>query len=1239
MNWTKEQKRIIDLKNSNILVSAAAGSGKTAVMVERIISLIKNGEDIDRLLVVTFTRAAAAGMKKKIQSSLVKAVQNREGDVRHLRRQLSLLNRSMITTIDSFCMDIVKKNFHLADLDPDFRVGDENELSILLQESIDEVLEEEYEKINDDENFKKLVEGFTGNRGDDELSSIIQSAYKFILSFPDPFSWLEESVRKLSITGEELKNSKWLDEIKSYIALLLNGAKGYINTAVEICKEPGGPALYLDTLKKDTDIVDNLIALIDRDMKEFMTALKDFSAPRAASFKERDYPDVDIEKQIEVAGSKNNSSMRAQYKAVIASIKEVLPYDLDYDKYAWEINEMYGSLSSLSELIIKTDKNYREKKKEKSIADFNDLEHFALKILRNKKETGEFVPSEAADYYRKKYSYIFIDEYQDSNSLQEAIIEQIRRENNLFMVGDVKQSIYRFRLADPSIFNNKYTTYTMDREDLSNNIVDRTIDLNKNFRSRDEILKAVNFIFKNIMTKELGEVEYNEKAALNTGSEFLTHNPVELNIIYKNTSLGNQEGEIEAGEVIKSEAEIEIESMETAELEALFAAKRIKELIKEETCIPGKTKGKKIEYKDIVILLRSVVNWAGIFEERFNKEDIPFYYDGGKGYYDALEVRILVNLLRLIDNIRQDIPLLSVMRSPIGNFTTEELLEIRLKHPNEKHFIDALNKYILCAKEKEESFPLADKLKNFIEKIYDWSYRSRYSHLHDLIWDILMESDYYNFAGALPNGRMRQANLRMLADLAYDFEKTSMKGLFKFLRYIEKIDKGYDDRGQAKTLGENDNVVRLMSIHKSKGLEFPVVILCGLNKQFNLQDTKNKILLHKDYGIAPMYVNVNERFERETLARTAIKMRIKKENISEEMRVLYVAMTRAIDRLIMAGTVSNLEQKEKNWRRGHSQYFVYKGLSYLDWICSCLFEKINFDYFNEIMAQGQWKNWILNLITRADLSLSIRDEINFKESNIRAMNEYKDMKNSPYFEEIGRRLGFKYPYKASVNVPTKLSVTELKNLKGKEYAKLRYKIPTLVDIFEYNEVTDKLIFNKEITGAEIGTLLHFVMEHLDLKGNLKKSGIISTIKQMENKKLLTEAESKIAISTYAEKIEEFFQSKIGKRIIDSSAVYREAPFVLRKKANDISGSLNKDDLILVQGIIDCYFIEDGEAVIVDYKTDKIDETKEIEFQINNLKSEYKDQIELYKEAVEKITSKNVKECYLYLFSIGKEVKI
>ncbi|NLK64338.1 MAG: helicase-exonuclease AddAB subunit AddA [Tissierellia bacterium] len=1233
MNWTKEQNRIIELRNSNILVSAAAGSGKTAVMVERIITLIKNGEDIDKFLVVTFTKAAAAGMKQKIQKSLMKAVQSKEGDIKHLRKQLTLLNRAMITTIDSFCMDIVKKNFHLADVDPNFRVGDQSELSILLQEAVDEVLEEEYEKINNKENFRKLVEGFTGNRGDEELSQIIQSLYRFILSFPDPFAWLWENVEKLNIRGDQLQNSNWLEEIKSYIMLLLDGAKDYINTAVEICNEPHGPALYLDTLKKDMDLVENLTALLNSDVKEFMRALKEFKAPKAPSFKEKDNPDVDIEKQIEVSGSKNNQSMRAKYKSIIVSIKNELPYDLDYDKYALEIKEMHSAMDSLRELIIKTDKYYKEKKKENSIVDFNDLEHFALNILRS---------SDTALYYRKKYNYIFIDEYQDSNSLQEAIINQIKRENNLFMVGDVKQSIYRFRLADPSIFNSKYASFAADSEEITEKVINRTIDLNKNFRSRVEILDAVNFVFKNIMTKELGEIDYNEKTALNAGSEFPDSAPVELNIIHKNTSQETRDENKDKenkDEDIKGEIELEIESMETAELEALFAARRIKELIKEEIFIPGKTEGRKTEYKDIVILLRSVTNWAGIFEERFNKVDIPFYYDGGKGFYETLEVKIVISLLKLIDNIRQDIPLLSVMRSPIGNFTTEELLEIRLKYPKEKHFIDSLNKYIYLAKEDEEPAELVYKLKTFTEKIYDWSYRSRYMHLNDLIWDILTETNYYNFAGALPNGKIRQANLRMLADLAYDYEKTSMRGLFKFLRYVEKLAKGSEDRGQAKTLGEKDNVVRLMSIHKSKGLEFPVVILCGLNKQFNLQDTKNKILMHKDYGLAPKYVNIIERTEKETLARTAIKMKIKKENISEEMRVLYVAMTRAIDRLIMVGTVRNLEKKHGNWRRGHSKYAVYKGFSYLDWICSCLFDKINFDKFNEIIQGGQWKNWNLNVITRYDLSLNAKEEINVRKSKIAAMKDFKNKENSPHYDEIGRRLSFKYPYLTSVNVPAKLSVTELKNLENKDFTKLRYHIPSLVDIFKYNESDERFVLDKDITGAEIGTILHCVMEYLDLKGDLKKTGIINSIKEMEEKKLLTEAEAEILIGSYAKKIEEFFNSSIGRRIVNSKSVYREVPFVLRKKASHVLERLNEEDLILVQGIIDCYFIEDGEAVIVDYKTDKIDERNNVSAQIKKLKEEYRDQILLYKEAVEKLTGLKVKECCLYLFSMGKAVPV
>ncbi|HHZ01693.1 MAG TPA: helicase-exonuclease AddAB subunit AddA [Tissierellia bacterium] len=1228
--WTKEQLRIINLKNSNILVSAAAGSGKTTVMVERIINLIKGGEDIDRLLVVTFTRAAAAGMKQKIQKSLIKALQKREGNARHLRRQLSLLNRSMITTIDSFCMDIVRKNFHLLDIDPNFRVGDSSELNILLQEAVDEALEEEYAHIDENENFKKLVEGLTGNRGDEELAEITQNVYKFILSFPDPFSWLDENVDLVNITGDGLKKSKWFDEIINHIGLLLEGAKGFIDTAIEICKEPDGPYLYLDTLAKDREIVDNLIELLNTDLDGFIKALKAFKAPRAASFKEDKYPEVDIDKQGEVNGSKG---LRAMYKEIISSIKEFLPYDLDYQKYASEISAMYGTISALRDLIKNTHQKYMEKKKEKSIVDFNDIEHFALSILRTVNEDGEYISSEAAEYYRKKFNYIFIDEYQDTNSLQEAIINQIKRKNNLFMVGDIKQSIYRFRLADPGIFNEKYEEYTPDREDLEDTVIDRTIELNKNFRSRDEILTATNYIFKNIMSKELGEVEYCERVFLNPGKEFSVKTPVELSIIQRNSSEEALNGENEIDE--------EIESMETAELEAMFAAQKVKELMKEEICtVEGDRR--KTEYKDIVILLRSVVGWAGIFEERFNKEDIPFYYDGGKGYYDTVEVSIMVNLLKLIDNVRQDIPLLSVMRSPIGNFSTEELLEIRLKFPKEKHFINAVNKFLALentGKDTDYSPELMLKLKNFMDKIYSWSYKSSYYRLDDLIWEILMETNYYNFAGALPNSKMRQANLRLLVDLAYDFEKTSMRGLYKFLRYIEKAKKSSDDRGQAKTLGENDNVVRLMSIHKSKGLEFPVVILCGLNKQFNLQDTRNKILLHKDYGIAPMYVNIEDRIERETLARMAIKNKIKKENISEEMRVLYVAMTRAIDKLILAGSVSNMEQKINKWRRGSSKYSVYKGISYMDWICGCLFKNINMEQFYEIMKEGSWKDWNVRSITPYDLSENMNLELNIKEGRLAMMREFKNKINSPHYEKIGSYLSYKYPYRTSVNIPTKLSVTDINNLKDKEFINLRYKIPALEDIPRYNERTENFILDKKVTGAEIGTLLHSVLEHLDLRGNLNKNGIIEKIMEMEKRELLTKDEAEIVVSVYAHRIEEFFRSNIGQRIINSHEVYREAPFVLRKKAPELLSSLNENELILVQGIIDCYFIEEGEAVIVDYKTDTIDESKDVTAQINLLKQEYKDQVTLYKEALERIRGIKVKECYLYFFSIGQEVKI
>lgn len=1271
MKWTAEQQRIIDLKGCNILVSAAAGSGKTAVMVERIVQLVKQGENIDNFLVVTFTKAAANGMRRKIQKALLGAVQNKEGDTKHLRKQLSLLNKALITTIDSFCSDVVKKNFFLADLDPNFRVGDKNEVDILLTEAIDEALEQTYENIDENEDFKIFVESFSGIRDDEQLSEIIQKTYKFILSFPDPFVWLEESTEKLNMSSDDVKNSNWFKELTKHIKMMLGGAIAYIDTALEICNEPDGPHIYKDEFYADRQSINELIEFIDEDFSDFIIKLSVFEFKEyKIKYSAKEHTKINIYKKLEVAGGKDPNSgktikgLREKSKVIIDDIKELFIYGYDFEHYADDIKKMLSPFVALKEVIIQVDKKYKQLKSSKSIVDYNDLEHFALNILRSKSEESSngYVPSPAAINYKNKFSYIFIDEYQDSNSLQEAIINQIKRENNVFMVGDVKQSIYRFRLADPSIFNSKYDIYHLDRPDLSSEIKDRIIELNKNFRSRDEILSATNFVFHTIMSKELGEIDYTSNVFLNTGAEFETKTKVELDLIDKNSDVeeSNKNNSDDDDISNSSEAAEEIDSMQTAELEALHVVQKIRELLKTEVCEAGKSedgkaKTRETQYKDIVILHRSPTSWAGIFEERFNKEDIPFYYDGGKGYYETIEIQVLVNTLKLIDNFRQDIPLLSVMRSPIGNFTTEEILEVKLKFSQFKHYVSAFNSYVKVAEEiekdeknkdennkdkyKDYSIDLAYKLKKFKDTITDYRYKSNYSHLSDLIWHILVSSNYYSFVGSLPNGKSRQANLRMLADKADEYEKTSMRGLFKFLRYIEKMNKNSDNTGSAKILGENDNVVRLMSIHKSKGLEFPVVILCAMNKQFNQQDMKQNILLHKDFGIGPKCINIDERTKKNTLLYDAIKNTIKKENLSEEMRLLYVAMTRAIDKLVMVGTVNKLEKASKDWKRKQSKYFVFKAKSYMDWIGSCLFEGVNYENFINILEQGEYKDWKINKITRESLGANANEEIENKNERINALNDFTLQQNTEHYDEINRRLSYKYPYESSVKVPTKLSVTEMKKLKQEDFSRLRFNIPQLNDVLEYDNKSESFKLEQNVSGAEIGTILHFVMEHMDLKEDLSIHGVTKQINHIKNKDLLTEKETQIIINTYAEKIAGFYSSSLGNRIKNATSVHREVPFVLRKKTDEVLDKLSKDDLILIQGIIDCYFIENGEAVLVDYKTDTVAETKNTAKQIEKLKELYKDQIALYKEALEKITGVKVKESYLYMFSIGEEVKV
>jgi ATP-dependent helicase/nuclease subunit A len=1194
MEWTKEQKSIIDLRNKNILVSAAAGSGKTAVLVERIINLIKyENEDVNKFLIVTFTNAAASGMKQKIQKSLMKSIKNNDGNKEHLRRQLNLLNKSNISTIHSFCIDVVRKNFHIIGIDPNFRVGDPNEIDIMLKESIDEVLEVAYEQKSED--FINLVESFTKNRDDLQLTEIIKDVYHFILSFPDPLNWLYSSVELLSLSDNDLKSSPWMESVKENAQMLLDGAQEALMTANELCKEDDGPEPYLEAIALDIYDINEFKTLLDSDFEKFLNKIHNIKFPTLKQIRGKNKEAISEEKQNEVKG------LREEYKKIIGSIKKQIP-NKSLEDFSKDINYMHTAMSALYKLIDHLMVVFKAKKIENAIVDFSDVEHYALEILRNK-EIGET--------YKNKFNYIFIDEYQDSNRLQETLIDQIKRNNNVFMVGDVKQSIYRFRLADPGIFNEKSSLYPNSETAEG---LDRKIDLNKNFRSRKEILDSTNYIFNNIMSAKIGEVDYTKEVFLNCGASFdENRKSVELNIIDKNSDEDD-------------DLDDEIKNMKTAELEALYAVQKIRELIKDKTYVQDKSELRNIDYKDIVILMRSVSNWADIFEEVFNDEGIPFYFDGGTGYFETIEIQIILNLLKIVDNIRQDIPLLSVMRSPIGKFTTEELIKIRVMSPK-FNYIDAV--YFYKNNIQDE---LSDKINYFIFKIEEWKKKSRFTHLNDFIWEVLMETGYYYFVGVLPKGNLRQANLRLLTDKAFEFEKTSMRGLYNFLRYVEKLNVTAGDMGTAKTLSENDNVVRLMTIHKSKGLEFPVVIICGSSKKFNKSDTTKNILKHRLYGIAPKYINADERIYKETFPRIAVKNVIKIENLSEEMRVLYVAMTRAVDKLIIIGTVSNLQSKAKKWQKGPTQYNIYMSDSFLDWICISLFNHKTYDDILKIFEMDECicasenlsSVWNINKISLTELSLK-EEKINEAKKYHEEIKLFKNNINSDYADEINRRLKFEYSYKNSVDVPTKLSVTDLKVLKDDKFDNVNYKIPILRDIPMFKE--KELLFSK----AEIGTIVHFVMQHLNINESLHEENIKSQISDMVVKKLLTDKEASVVD---VEKIKHFFMTDIGSRMKNASVVKREVPFVIKKPAKEIISTLSKEDVILMQGIIDCYFYEGNEAVIIDYKTDDV-----LQVGKETIENKYKPQILSYKEAVEKLTGKKVKACYLYLFETGEFIEI
>ena len=910
--WTDRQRDAITDRGHNLLVAAAAGSGKTAVLVERIIQLVRQDRiDIDRLLIVTFTQAAAGEMRSRISSRLLAAMQEEGADQDFLRQQISLLNRAAISTLHSFCLDVVRRYFHIINISPSFRVGDATEIALLKLEVLEELFETEYEL--GEAEFLNLVEMYAGGRDDTPLRELVLRTYEFIQSQPRPLEWLGQKAEDFNLDAQRFGASDWVKSLLEQIGIELDGVEEIFREAVRLTALPGGPWSYLEALQGDLQIIQVLRSALGQGIYDFYARLSQVEHRRLAAAR----------KDINPALKQEVQDLRDQGKKVIKELNSKTLF-LSPEKFCQDLQAMYPGMVCLAGLAEKFHHRYRESKTDRGLADFNDLEHYALEILAD--------PLTAADYQRQ-FDYIFVDEYQDSNLVQETILNRIKRGQNLFLVGDVKQSIYRFRLADPSLFMEKYEAYQDPRERP-----DRRIDLSANFRSRRPIIDAVNDIFSHIMTRQLGEIDYRPEVFLEYGlqlpageEEELDTSQVEMVLIDKQGLGPDEEAEEspdpdpeeEAGGAAWEDLE---EEPGDIEFEAQVVAARLQELHGQEFYDSQNQCRRPLEYRDMVVLMRATRGPAETYYETLMAAGIPVYADVDRGYFETSEMKVFINLLHLIDNKRQDIPLLSVMRSPIGRFSVEELIEIRVGS-RAANYYEAVEEYLLSG-----TGPLQEKLSNFLERLKAWKEAACFLPMDELIWQLLLETGFLHYAGAMPGGRQRQANLRILLQRAQQYQATSLQGLFHFLKFIEKLESSSSDLGMAKILGESEDVVRIMSIHKSKGLEFPVVIVAGLGRQFNLSDIRARVMFHKDLGIGPKYVDPDLRVTRDTIARIALASRIRAENLAEEMRILYVALTRARDKLILVGTVSDLSQRVKRWNKGTSPFQLSKAHGLLDWL-------------------------------------------------------------------------------------------------------------------------------------------------------------------------------------------------------------------------------------------------------------------------------------------------------------------
>ena len=1179
--WTTEQESAITACEKNILVSAAAGSGKTAVLTERIVNKLTDGENplaASSLLVVTFTSAAASEMRERIVSKLTEKMEA-EPENELIRKQLALIDTATIATIHSFCLNMIRENFIASGVDPAFKIADPTQSSLIKKEAIEETIDEMFDDETFSDGFLRLCENYADVRRSGALFELINKIYDFVMSLPDPVLWLDRAAEAFCATKKTSDSP--------YIEIALKNAKEVLGAIV----------LKYNAIIKKAENDDDVPEVFSLLISERETVKKALGFTRYSDFYHffdklsfADFPRA--KKGFSPVHREEIKQGRDEIKKLLGSLLKEKYFNLSEDELEEVKNELYPSVLALSETVKRVIKNFGEKKAKKNLLDFNDLEHICYRLFVD--ENGN--KTELAKKTGERFAEILIDEYQDTSRLQESIFASIGEESHTFTVGDIKQSIYRFRNTDPLLFRNKCDLFLKEEGEEN-----RKILLTKNFRSRENVLSSINYIFSRIMSRDAGEVDYNEDERLNPGADFAESvNPLdsicEINIIDR---------------ALETESEEETEDLSTAEIEAELIADRISELITQGFEINDRGKTRKITYRDICILFRATKN-ADIYTEVLSERGIPVFADSASGFFEAGEVDTVLSFLKIADNPYQDIPLLAVLRSPIYNFTTNDLAKIRAEKKN-TDFFDALVK--ISAKTDDE---LGKRAALFLKELYEYRLRAKTVSTHEFLWEFYMKSGFYDYVGAEKNGKLKQANLRNLYVRAAEYDKTGFKGLYSFVSFLEEYKGAGSDFATAKLIGEEMDVVRIMSIHKSKGLEFPVVILGGCGKEMNMQDSKGSFLFHPELGYGPKYVDRALRITYPTAIKTAVSTVIKNECLSEEMRILYVALTRAKEKLIITGCVRNLTKSVLKWKAEDSgkkkiePFRAQNAKSYLDWLGMCLINHPDGKALTE------------NLDEKPPVfEDSSRFKINVLPAKIELREKAEDKQEKPEkksdTEDILELIKAEYAHKDELGIPSKITVTELKRKLSEEEKEGH---------FLYKKEPQKEDGGKKINAAKRGIAFHMVMEHIDFSKTADSLFIKKTAENLYAKGFLDEDELN---SLDIEKIGLFFKSDLYNLVKNAKEVHREVMFAIKETAKDL-GLAESDAKVLIQGVIDLCLVYDDEIIIVDYKTDR-------NITPDEAAKRYRVQLICYAMAVKKLFAKSAKSAFLYLFESGEFAQV